>query len=346
MFIHHSLVQGTFSANFRCEFELNNSPIRSEKNFLDQHTYHTTAQQLLADAIFAGPRRALPPFGNRRFRRTIMFLKDKRPQTGIGRVQADHTDHLRRKCGAAGLRPVDCVQGALIPVYGVGNQEVIEWKEHRGEVIYGGGGNASTDAFLFVRELNELCKDFLQLRNGGDGSFKPTVPKTWNLLLGNDVTKRIKGIAGPELPEKLAAMLLVVQAHMLPTSHLEWAHPIRRWQTMTGTDASPGTAPICHAARPAGLPGTRALGACASCPASPAAVGSRSPSSPVPKSRNLRRRPAKWQPSSSWDPCADLSALCGSAGPVPWSRSSPRGTPPSFAFPPIRKQSKRKVLFQ
>ncbi|XP_017113909.1 proteasome assembly chaperone 2 [Drosophila elegans] len=96
----------------------------------------------------------------------------------------------------------------------LGNQELIKWKEHKGEAIYGGGnalqlfksfdeqkvpvmllfrylleGDNSTDASLIVRELNELCEDFLQLRNGGDGSFKLTVPKSWNLLFGNDVTE-------------------------------------------------------------------------------------------------------------------------------------------------------------
>ncbi|EDW81012.2 LOW QUALITY PROTEIN: uncharacterized protein Dwil_GK11830 [Drosophila willistoni] len=96
----------------------------------------------------------------------------------------------------------------------LGNPEVIKWKEHTGDIIYGGGnglqlfqafneegvqvmllfrylleGDNSTDASLIVRELNELCEDFLQLRSGGDGSFKLTVPKSWNLLFGNDVTE-------------------------------------------------------------------------------------------------------------------------------------------------------------
>ncbi|EDW38439.1 GL12012 [Drosophila persimilis] len=96
----------------------------------------------------------------------------------------------------------------------LGNPDLIKWKEHTGEAIYGGGnalqlfkafdeaqvqvmllfrylieGDNSTDASLIVRELNELCEDFLQLRGGGDGSFKLTVPKSWNLLFGNDVTE-------------------------------------------------------------------------------------------------------------------------------------------------------------
>ncbi|KAH8276793.1 hypothetical protein KR026_000910 [Drosophila bipectinata] len=96
----------------------------------------------------------------------------------------------------------------------LGNSELIKWKEHTGEAIYGGGnalqlfkafdeqqipvmllfrylleGDNSTDASLIVKELNELCEDFLQLRSSGDGSFKLTVPKSWNLLFGNDVTE-------------------------------------------------------------------------------------------------------------------------------------------------------------
>ncbi|XP_034486182.1 proteasome assembly chaperone 2 [Drosophila innubila] len=96
----------------------------------------------------------------------------------------------------------------------LGNAALVKWKEHTGENIFGGGnalqlfkafeeqqvpvmllfrylleGDNSTDASLIVRELNELCEDFLQLRDGGDGSFKLTVPKSWNLLFGNDVTE-------------------------------------------------------------------------------------------------------------------------------------------------------------
>ncbi|XP_017036719.1 proteasome assembly chaperone 2 [Drosophila kikkawai] len=98
----------------------------------------------------------------------------------------------------------------------LGNAELIKWKEHTGEAIYGGGnalqlykafdeknvavmllfrylleGDNSTDASLIVKELNELCEDFLQLRSGsgGDSSFKLTVPKSWNLLFGNDITE-------------------------------------------------------------------------------------------------------------------------------------------------------------
>ncbi|XP_030373568.1 proteasome assembly chaperone 2 [Scaptodrosophila lebanonensis] len=94
------------------------------------------------------------------------------------------------------------------------NSAVVQWKEHTGDLIYGGGnglqlykafeqqnvpvmllfrylleGDNSTDASLIVRELNELCDDFLQLRGSGDGGFKLTVPKSWNLLFGNDVTE-------------------------------------------------------------------------------------------------------------------------------------------------------------
>ncbi|ALC46486.1 CG12321 [Drosophila busckii] len=96
----------------------------------------------------------------------------------------------------------------------LGNASLVKWKEHTGEHIFGGGnalqlfkafdqlkvpvmllfrylleGDNSTDASLIVRELNELCEDFLQLRNGGDGKFKLTVPKSWNLLFGNEVTE-------------------------------------------------------------------------------------------------------------------------------------------------------------
>ncbi|XP_030565245.1 proteasome assembly chaperone 2 [Drosophila novamexicana] len=96
----------------------------------------------------------------------------------------------------------------------LGNASLVKWKEHTGEHIFGGGnalqlfnafeekqvpvmllfrylleGDNSTDASLIVRELNELCEDFLQLRDGGDGGFKLTVPKSWNLLFGNEVTE-------------------------------------------------------------------------------------------------------------------------------------------------------------
>lgn len=96
----------------------------------------------------------------------------------------------------------------------LGTASLVKWKEHKGENIFGGGnalqlykafdeqkvpvmllfrylleGDNSTDASLIVRELNELCEDFLQLRDSGDGSFKLTVPKSWNLLFGNDVTE-------------------------------------------------------------------------------------------------------------------------------------------------------------
>ncbi|XP_023173682.2 proteasome assembly chaperone 2 [Drosophila hydei] len=95
-----------------------------------------------------------------------------------------------------------------------GKTSLVKWKEHTGEHIFGGGnalqlfqafkekqvpvmllfrylleGDNSTDASLIVRELNELCEDFLQLHDGGDGSFKLTVPKSWNLLFGNEVTE-------------------------------------------------------------------------------------------------------------------------------------------------------------
>lgn len=96
----------------------------------------------------------------------------------------------------------------------LGNAALVKWKEHTGENIFGGGnalqlynaftaeqvpvmllfrylleGDNTTDASLILRELNELCNDFLQLLDHGDGTFKLTVPKSWNLLFGNDVTE-------------------------------------------------------------------------------------------------------------------------------------------------------------
>ncbi|XP_062121736.1 proteasome assembly chaperone 2 [Drosophila sulfurigaster albostrigata] len=99
----------------------------------------------------------------------------------------------------------------------LGDQALVKWQEHTGEHIFGGGnalqlykafedakvpsmllfrylleGDNSTDAKLIVRELNELCGDFLKLRvasDAGDGKFKLTLPSSWNLLFGNDVTE-------------------------------------------------------------------------------------------------------------------------------------------------------------
>ncbi|XP_053967052.1 proteasome assembly chaperone 2 [Anastrepha ludens] len=88
----------------------------------------------------------------------------------------------------------------------------VKWMEFKGEMIFGGGnglqlfrllkekevpvmllfryvleGDNSTDATLIVRELNDLCSSFLQLE-AEDKTIKLTVPVSWKLLFGNDVT--------------------------------------------------------------------------------------------------------------------------------------------------------------
>ncbi|XP_036330746.1 proteasome assembly chaperone 2 [Rhagoletis pomonella] len=88
----------------------------------------------------------------------------------------------------------------------------VKWIEFKGEMIFGGGnglqlfrllqekqvpvmllfryvleGDNSTDATLIVRELNDLCSTFLQLETE-DNAIKLTVPVSWKLLFGNEVT--------------------------------------------------------------------------------------------------------------------------------------------------------------
>ncbi|XP_067634131.1 proteasome assembly chaperone 2 [Eurosta solidaginis] len=90
--------------------------------------------------------------------------------------------------------------------------ENVKWMEFKGEMIFGGGnglqlfrlledkkvpgmllfryvleGDNSTDATLIVRELNDLCSSFLQLE-AENKAIKLTIPVSWKLLFGNDVT--------------------------------------------------------------------------------------------------------------------------------------------------------------
>ncbi|XP_004520689.1 proteasome assembly chaperone 2 [Ceratitis capitata] len=91
----------------------------------------------------------------------------------------------------------------------------VKWMEFKGDVVFGGGnglqlfhilkdkqipvmllfryvleGDNSTDAKLIIKELNDLCSSFLQLKLEGE-KMKLIVPISWKLLFGNDVTSLI-----------------------------------------------------------------------------------------------------------------------------------------------------------
>jgi len=93
--------------------------------------------------------------------------------------------------------------------------ENIIWKEYQGDLIFGGGnamllykafdqekipvmllfryileGDNSADAANLIREINNLCSNFLQLTKNGD-SIKLTIPVSWNLIFGNDVIEAL-----------------------------------------------------------------------------------------------------------------------------------------------------------
>ncbi|XP_037948634.1 proteasome assembly chaperone 2 [Teleopsis dalmanni] len=88
--------------------------------------------------------------------------------------------------------------------------KVVGWNEFTGDVVYGGGnciklyklleersvpvmvlfrylldGDASMQATVILRELNLICKDFLQI-SGKDDELKLVVPVSWKLLFGNE----------------------------------------------------------------------------------------------------------------------------------------------------------------